>query len=330
VNSFDFDFAQLSAMLSRISPPVAETPRADRASDSPVKTGNSTDVSGCPTEKVLAIVPTHLFGFPADIASIRKMIRDPDITIVEDAAQAMGETWEGRKLGTLGDVSFFSLGRGKAFSAVEGGIILTNRDDVAEALNRRVNSLPRYGFWQLASLIAKAGGMMLFLHPLLFWIPRSIPFLRLGETLFELHFPMLKMSSFQAGLARNWQKRVEALRDARKKSVDRWIAVLEKGRVPGQRILASRSRGLLRFPIRLGDQKKRESLLRESYRRGLGIMPLYPTSVNAIPELSETIRDGMFPVAESIARELVTLPTHAYLTDDDVTEIGALVSRALG
>src|SRR2546428_640550 len=84
---------------------------------------------------LLAVIPAHLFGFPSDVPRLRKLMRDPRITIVEDAAQAMGETWEGRKLGTLGDVSFFSLGRGKAFSSVEGGVIITDRDDIAEVLN---------------------------------------------------------------------------------------------------------------------------------------------------------------------------------------------------
>src|SRR5712692_7945737 len=97
----------------------------------------------------------------------------------------MGETWESRKLGTLGDVSFFSLGRGKAFSVVEGGIILTNRDDLAERLNRFVSHLPRYGLLPLLKLIFQAVALMMLIHPRLFWVPRSMPFLKLGETLFE-------------------------------------------------------------------------------------------------------------------------------------------------
>ena len=59
-------------------------------------------------------------------------------------------------------------------------------------------------------------------------------------------------------------------------------------------------------------------------------MPAYPTSINAIPELRGKIPGGPFPVAECYARELVTLPTHAYVTDEDFDEIGELVSRALG
>src|SRR5262245_1396512 len=96
-DGLDFDFAQLSSMEPD-------------------------------TRVLLAVVPTHRFGAPSDVPRSRRLFRDPGVTIVEDAAQAMGESWKGRKLGTFGDVGFFSLGRGKAFSTVEGGVILTDRD----------------------------------------------------------------------------------------------------------------------------------------------------------------------------------------------------------
>src|SRR5216684_1912416 len=206
--SLDFDFAQLSAMLSQAPPLETE-------------------------KRVLAVVPTHLFGYPADVARLRKLNRDPGVTIVEDAAQAMGEMGEERKVGTLGDVGFFSLGRGKAFSVVEGGVILTNRDDIAEGLDRFVGRLPRYGLLPLLNVIFKAAALIVLLNPRVFWVPRSLPFLKLGETPFETHFPILRMSSFQAGLARNWRGRLEKLRDVRKKSVNRWISILEASTTHG-------------------------------------------------------------------------------------------------
>jgi len=325
----DFDFAQLSAMLSEASRPRADAGPAGVTSESQGGTRYPAATSGDSIKRVLAVVPTHLFGYPADVARLRSLIREPEVAIVEDAAQAMGETREGRKVGTLGDVSFFSLGRGKAFSVVEGGVILTNRDDLAERLNRLVGELPRYGLLALLSLFVKAVGMLMFIHPRLFWVPRSVPFLKLGETLFEPHFPIRGMSSFQAGLARNWQKRIENLRDTRKRRVIQWMALLEKGGIHGSSVLGSQRPGLLRFPIRVSDKKKREFLLRESIRGGMGIMSVYPTSINGIPELSGRIEGRAFPVAENCARELVTLPTHGYLTEDDVTGLIRLISRVL-
>jgi perosamine synthetase len=299
-DSLDLDFAQLSAMLSDAPP------------------------------KLLAVVPTHLFGLPADVARLQGLVRHSGVAIVEDAAQAMGEATEDVKLGTLGDVAFFSLGRGKAFSVVEGGVILTNRDDLAESLNRFIGPLPRYGLLPVLKLLFKSVALMVFSHPRLFWIPRQLPFLRLGETIFDPHFPILRMSSFQAGLARNWRKRLESLRQVRRKQVNRWIAFFEASKLQGPWLLGRRSLGLLRFPLRVSDPKKRQLLLHQSAQMGLGIMPAYPTAVSAIPELKGRIGGGAFPVAEGCARELITLPTHGYLTEDDVTEVGRLVSRALG
>jgi dTDP-4-amino-4,6-dideoxygalactose transaminase len=138
------------------------------------------------------------------------------------------------------------------------------------------------------------------------------------------------MSSFQAGLAGHWRKKLAELREVRSRNVTRWIAALDPAGQKESPLLNGRSLGLPRLPLRIRDAQARESLLRESAERGLGIMPVYPTSIAAIPELRGMFGDAAFPVAERCARELVTLPTHAYLTEDDVCRLGPLVSRALG
>ncbi len=296
-DSFDFDYAQLASLS---------------------------------TAKVLAAVPTHLFGVPADVPGLRQLLRDPGIAIVEDAAQAMGEAGEGGKLGTLGDVGFFSLGRGKALSCVEGGIILTNRDDIAEGLSGILPRLSRYGMASLLALIFKATALVLLIRPWLFWLPRSLPFLKLGETLFDPGIAIRRMSSFQAGLARNWRHKLQEMREVRSRNVTRWIAAIGAVGQDGSLLFNGRLLGLPRLPLRIKATAARESLLHESAVRGLGIMPAYPTSIAAIPELKGTFGDAAFPVAERCARELVTLPTHEYLTEDDVCGVGRLVCRALG
>jgi dTDP-4-amino-4,6-dideoxygalactose transaminase len=58
-------------------------------------------------------------------------------------------------------------------------------------------------------------------------------------------------------------------------------------------------------------------------------MPAYPTSIDAIPELREQIGVGKFPIAESCAAELITLPTHRYVTEKDVSKLGELISRVI-
>lgn len=323
--SLDFDFIQLSAQLSRLS---ALPPELDFGNvTTNLLKGMGGDVGyliGSATG-ILAVVTTHLFGFPSDVQRLRKLVQDAGVIIVEDAAQAMGEICDRKMLGTLGDISFFSLGRGKAFSSVEGGVILTDRDDIAVIVNRLVESLPHHHLWDQGNLFVKAIALMLFTHPWLFWIPRSIPKLRLGETRYEPDFPILRMSSFQAGLAVRWREKLYNFRHTRKTNVNRWIAALDASKKSDLYFKHSLSLGLLRFPIKIKDSLKRKSLLKESTERGLGIAPVYPDSINHIPELSEHLKSQKFPVAERFAQELVTLPTHVYLTQKDIVETSKLV-----
>jgi len=325
--SLDFDFVQLSGLLSgKFSPNHEDAHSVAGGTDSPVALRGVAEDARKSRNRILAVVPTHLFGIPADVPGLRKMVQDPGIAVVEDAAQAMGESLEGRKLGTHGDVGFFSLGRGKALSAVEGGVIITDRDDIAEALERHIRSLPQYDLWQLVGLVLKAAGLMLLTHPLLFWLPRSLPFLKLGQTLFEPGFEMLRMSSFQAGLTVNWNERLQEMQNARRRNVSRWIAVLQANGNRGSCLRIFPSMGLLRFPIRMDDSEKKRSLLKESARNGLGITAAYPDSINRL--LGSNILDKTFPVAESFAKQLVTLPTHNYVTQKDVAAIGSLLLHA--
>ncbi|MEO0248960.1 MAG: DegT/DnrJ/EryC1/StrS family aminotransferase, partial [candidate division WOR-3 bacterium] len=105
--TLDFDYAQLDRFLHRAKPQP-----------------NKLNKHGQPSTRFLALIAAHLFGIASNIEGLRSLIGDNEPVIVEDAAQAMGGKRNNRKLGTLGDVGFFSLGRGKAISTVEGGIIL--------------------------------------------------------------------------------------------------------------------------------------------------------------------------------------------------------------
>ena len=285
-------------------------------------------LSAALSERALAVVPTHLYGIAADVSRVRQLIGTRGVAIVEDAAQAMDESLDGRKLGTLGDAGFFSLGRGKALCTVEGGVILTDRDDVARALRAGLQEVPEYGIGALLALIAKAVALATLLHPLLFWIPRGLPFLRLGETLFEKDFAIRRMSPFQAGLARDWARRLRTMRETRKANAMQWLEVLKDVGELDWGLVREPCPALVRFPARIRDRGRRRDLLRGSERLGAGIAPSYPKSINRLVELQDEIRAQDCPAAERCARELVTLPTHVYVAKRDVAAIRALLAPA--
>lgn len=84
------------------------------------------------TPKTKAIIAMHYAGYPCRMAEIMQIAEDYNLKVIEDAAHAPGATLVGKALGTWGDVGCFSFFSNKNLSTGEGGMITTNRDDIAE------------------------------------------------------------------------------------------------------------------------------------------------------------------------------------------------------
>src|SRR5207245_5662503 len=93
------------------------------------------------TDDTLCVVPTHLLGLPSDVERVKDLCEGKGTFVVEDAAQAMGLKHGDHLAGSLGDVSFFSLGRGKNITCGSGGIILTNSDSIAKSIQNEYQQL---------------------------------------------------------------------------------------------------------------------------------------------------------------------------------------------
>src|SRR5215467_13338104 len=102
----------------------------------------------CITSRTRALLPVHLGGRPADMDAIMALAQRHDLKVIEDAAQAWGASWQGRKAGTLGHVGGFSFQSSKNITAGEGGIILTN-DPAIGALAQSLSNCGRQpdGLW---------------------------------------------------------------------------------------------------------------------------------------------------------------------------------------
>ena len=88
-------------------------------------------VAAAITDRTRAIIPVHLAGLPADLERLREIAEPRGILLLEDAAQAHGAVWRGRKVGALGDAGAFSFQASKNLPAGEGGLVLTNDEGVA-------------------------------------------------------------------------------------------------------------------------------------------------------------------------------------------------------
>lgn len=93
------------------------------------------------TPRTKAIIAVHLHGIPCDMDAIMDIVRRRDLRVIEDACQAHGALYKGRKVGTIGDCAAFSLNQNKMLSAGEGGLFVT---DDAEMLER-ATSLVLFG-----------------------------------------------------------------------------------------------------------------------------------------------------------------------------------------
>ena len=108
------------------------------------------------TPRTRALLPVHMRGAPADMDSLCAIAKEHDLVIVEDVCQAAGASFRGRRLGTFGDAGAFSLQFNKIITTGEGGVMVTDRDDLYElAVDvhdcagsvRRGTGLPRFPGW---------------------------------------------------------------------------------------------------------------------------------------------------------------------------------------
>jgi len=93
------------------------------------------------TGNTRAMIPVHLCGHPADLDRIMAIARKYDLKVIEDSAQAIGAIYKGKYAGTIGDCGIFSFNQSKHINTGEGGMLITNNDDIA----RRVMAVRNHG-----------------------------------------------------------------------------------------------------------------------------------------------------------------------------------------
>ena len=223
----------------------------------------------------------------------------------------------GRKLGTLGDVGFFSLGRGKNISCGSGGIILTSSEgdrgehpEIPSGIGKGTAPV------STSRSIAEAVFMKVFLNPLLYWFPKGMPFLGIGETKFHPAFPIYRLSNFKAGMLGSWRERMEEYNQRRIVNGRHYTEALGLRR--GRKIYSGEI-PYLRFPVYANDPDAKTRAC--GLYGALGVSPMYPDSVNRIDDLRDEFGEARYSGAEQIAQRLMTLPTHVFVRERDRARI---------
>jgi dTDP-4-amino-4,6-dideoxygalactose transaminase len=271
--------------------------------------------------RALAIVPTNLFGLPGDLPRLAALARAHGVRLVDDAAQAMGAAAGGRASGTWGDAGLYSLDKGKNITAIEGGLVVTRDAEVAAAIAEDARALTPQRPMVVARDVVKLLAYALLLRPWLYWIPNGIPQLQLGTTAYTPHIAAERYAGALAAMGLTMLDRLDDLNAARRRvAASMAEAVDSAAGLSPIRVHSGATPVYVRFPVLARDETHRDELRRALVARGIGATGSYPTAVVDIPELAGPMapyRDDC-PGGRDVARRILTLPTHAYVSRRDI------------
>jgi len=243
------------------------------------------------TRRTKAILPVHLYGQPADMDPLIEIARRHGLALIEDAAQAHGAEYKGRRAGSLGDMSCFSFYPGKNLGAYgEAGMVVTDNAEHA----RKLRMLRDWGAERKYEHVLKGYNY--------------------------------RMEGIQGAVLRVKMRHIEAWTEARRRHAAQYDELLAGSGVQIPRAMADRRHVYHIYAIRTGERVKWMDALRD---RGIQTGIHYPTPVHLLPAYSDLgYRRGDFPHSERAADEVLSLPMYPELAADDRAEVAAAV-RAL-
>ncbi len=243
------------------------------------------------TERTKAILPVHLYGHPAHLDEVLKIATQYDLSVVEDACQAHGAEYKGKKVGSFGDVACFSFYPVKNLGACgDGGIVTTNENSLAE----RIKLLRNYG---------QSGK---YHHD----------FVGINSRLDEL----------QAAILRAKLSRLDEWNEKRRRLAALYTELLEHTDVvlPGESAYAKHVYHL--FVIRVAERDKCQRLLQ---KRGIQTLIHYPIPVHKQKAYIEFESAKDLSVTEHICTKILSLPLSPSLTEEEVEYIGRATKDAV-
>jgi perosamine synthetase len=249
------------------------------------------------TPRTKAIVVVHLYGLPAEMDAVTEIARRHNLFVVEDAAEAHGAEYKGRRAGALADIACFSFYGNKIITTGEGGMVTTDDD----ALARRVAQLRGQGVDPERR----------------YWFPVIGYNYRMMNLPAAIGLAQLERADWHTGRRREislwYEKRLAGVNGIA------WQAEPE---------YMKHARWLFTFTLDEEWSASRDAIMLMMEERGVETRPIfYPMHV--LPPYREAARHDSNPVAERIARGGISLPTWAGLDRDDVDFVCSVLSECL-
>jgi perosamine synthetase len=251
------------------------------------------------TARTRAMLPVHVFGQPCAMDELQAVCRDRNLALVEDACEAVGAEYKGRKAGTFGKAAVFSFYPNKAMTLGEGAVVVTDDPHWAELMQ----SLRNQG--------RSDGGTGYFSE-------------RLGYN--------YRLDEMSAALGVAQLKRLDRMLGQRQAVATRYSEMLR--RVPGVTIkgaVSSTTRmSWFVFVIRLDPRIDRDRVIEQLEARGIPSR-VYFTPIHLEPYYRQRFgfRPGDFPIAERVAASILALPFHTNLSDAEMDEVVAALQSAV-
>ncbi|UCE67749.1 MAG: DegT/DnrJ/EryC1/StrS family aminotransferase [Candidatus Zixiibacteriota bacterium] len=273
---------------------------------------------------VLAIIGCNLFGILIDWNKLMSIAREKKVYLIDDAAQSMGSSFQRRPSGSLGDAGFFSLGRGKNLSVISGGILLTDNDDVASHLNEYMKEINESNYFIEIKATLNIIFYSLFLKPRLYWIPDKMPFLKLGQTVFDENFKAGHLSTLQRCAATVMFSRLDKVNAARVENARALSSGLlndDRYRIPGHD--PNKYPIYLRLPVLARNKLERDLAVAALKRKGISASAMYPSTIRQIEGIEKYLAglNDRFDGANAVVDRLFALPTHPYVKPGDIDRI---------
>lgn len=273
---------------------------------------------------LLAVVPAHLYGWAQDVRDLIALGKQEGFFVIEDAAQAYGAKFRGRMVGTLGDAGYYSLGRGKCIPVGHGGIVVAQDSFTPVLADTIKNTLPKPARFEIATL-ALFMGYAAATHPSGWWFISRTPWnpADAGMDVEELPPISLKgLSAVKAGIGFSILTRldqVQAVCQRNARQLMERISKFDFARIP--QIAPEAEPIFLRLPVVIENEKDAEKIFAGLSSTGVGVSRSYTRTIPDLYAKDFPSNGKEFPGASKLATCLLTLPTHAYLREEDIERI---------
>ena len=257
------------------------------------------------TDDTAGIVPMHYDGLPADIEELLTIADEHDLTVIWDACHAFGGEWRDELIGAQRDMVMFSFHPVKNITTGEGGMVVTDDDELAKRLRR---------FRSFDMDYAPAGY-------------EDEPWYQVTEGVgYNYNF-----TDIQAALGLAQLDRIKEFKAQRDMIIESYNAAFEE--VPGIRtppdpVESDPMRHLYAIEVNEEFGCDRKEFINAMHAENLGVQVHY-VPLHYHPYFQEEFgyEEGMFPVAEEVYDKLVSMPLHAEMNQDDIGKVTQAVER---